>query len=48
MLVSCDPVAFARDARLLAESGYRLQRTEVLDLFPETSHVETVSLFRPA
>lgn len=43
VLVSCDPVAGARDIRLLAEHGYRLERCEVLDLFPQTHHVETVS-----
>lgn len=45
VLVSCDPVAFARDARLLTEQGYRLQGCEVLDLFPQTHHVEVVSRF---
>jgi len=45
ILVSCDPVAFARDARLLAEQGYRLDRCEVLDLFPQTHHMEVVSRF---
>lgn len=45
VLVSCDPVAFARDARLLVDHGYRLQGCEVLDLFPQTHHVEVVSRF---
>ena len=45
VLVSCDPVAFARDARLLAGEGYRLAGCEVLDLFPQTHHVEVVSRF---
>jgi 23S rRNA (uracil1939-C5)-methyltransferase len=45
VLVSCDPVSFARDARLLGESGYDLISVEVLDLFPQTHHVETVSRF---
>jgi 23S rRNA (uracil1939-C5)-methyltransferase len=45
VLVSCDPVAFARDARLLAGEGYRLTGCEVLDLFPQTHHVEVVSRF---
>jgi 23S rRNA (uracil1939-C5)-methyltransferase len=46
VLVSCDPVAFARDARLLADKGYVLEDCEVLDLFPHTHHVEVVSRFR--
>lgn len=45
VLVSCDPVSLARDARLLAESGYLPERVEVLDLYPQTHHVETVTRF---
>ena len=44
-LVSCDPAALARDATLLGERGYRLDRVVVVDLFGHTSHVETVSRF---
>jgi len=43
VLVSCDPVAMARDVALLAEHGYRHEYTEVLDLFPHTHHVECVT-----
>lgn len=45
VLVSCDPVSAARDVALLAEHGYRPKRIEVLDLFPQTHHVETVTRF---
>ncbi len=45
VLVSCDPVALARDARLLRQHGYRLASCEVLDVFPQTTHVEVVSRF---
>ncbi|MET0729266.1 MAG: TRAM domain-containing protein [Acidimicrobiales bacterium] len=45
VLVSCDPAAFGRDARLLAEAGYSLRSTTLIDLFPHTSHVELVSRF---
>ena len=45
VLVSCDPSSFARDARLLAEAGLRLERYTVIDMFPGTSHVETVAAF---
>jgi 23S rRNA (uracil1939-C5)-methyltransferase len=45
VLVSCDPVALARDAGLLQRSGYRHDGTEVLDLFPHTHHVEAVTRF---
>lgn len=45
VLVSCDPVSLARDARLLADAGYRMESVEVLDLFPQTPHVECVTRF---
>ena len=45
VLVSCDPSAFAKDARRLIDSGYALDRWTVVDLFPLTSHIETVAAF---
>ena len=45
VLVSCDPVAGARDAKYLCDAGYSLEEMEVLDIFPETHHVEVVSIF---
>ncbi len=45
VLVSCDPVSLARDISMLAEAGYVPERVEVLDLFPNTHHVETVTRF---
>jgi len=43
--VACDPVALARDAALLAEHGYKLERADAWDLFPMTHHVETIATF---
>lgn len=43
VLVACDPAALARDIVLLGEAGYRLERVQVLDLFPHTVHVEAVA-----
>ena len=48
VLVSCDPASFARDARRLLDGGMQLERWTVVDLFPWTSHVETVAAFTPA
>jgi 23S rRNA (uracil1939-C5)-methyltransferase len=45
LLVSCDPTAMARDTVLLAELGYAHEGTEVLDLFPNTHHIECVTRF---
>ncbi len=45
VLVSCDAASGARDARMLTDSGYQLREAVVLDLFPHTSHVETVMQF---
>ncbi len=43
--VACDPVAFARDAGLLAGFGYELTGLRGFDLFPSTHHVEAVGAF---
>ena len=41
----CYEVVMARDARLLATTGYRLGVATVIDLFPQTPHIEIVSVF---
>ena len=46
--LSCDPVTFARDASRLIASGWRLASLDLLDLFPNTHHVETLSSFERA
>ncbi len=43
ILVSCDAGALGRDAALLSGAGYDLDQVDVLDMFPQTSHVEVVS-----
>ena len=46
--VSCDPVSLARDIKKLVNTGYTLQRLVVLDMFPQTYHVETVAFLADA
>lgn len=46
--VSCDPVAFARDARVLVDGGFGLVDVRPFDMFPMTSHVEVVGVFQRA
>ena len=43
--VACDPVNFARDARILADGGYILSRVFIVDQFRWSPHVETVAEF---
>ena len=40
--VSCDPTTLARDLALLVHSGYRIRQVHLLDMFPQTFHLETV------
>ncbi len=46
--VSCDPFTWARDVALFEQQGYRLASATPVDMFPQTYHVETVSIFDAA
>ena len=42
--ISCNPATQARDCAILAQHGYTIDRLRAFDMFPRTSHVETVVL----
>ena len=44
--VSCDPVTLARDLKQLQERGYEVVEMHLIDLFPQTFHIETMALLR--
>jgi 23S rRNA (uracil1939-C5)-methyltransferase len=44
--VSCEPTTFSRDLRLFSERGYLLQRLGLIDMFPQTYHMEVVGLLK--
>ncbi|MGN6286838.1 MAG: class I SAM-dependent RNA methyltransferase [Afipia sp.] len=44
--VSCNPVTFARDARILIDGGFKIERVTPVDQFRHTPHVELVARFR--
>ncbi len=42
--VSCHPGTLARDLKILTEGGYQIKRVQAVDLFPQTPHVESVTV----
>ena len=44
-MVSCNPVTFARDARVLIEAGYEMGWIDLVDQFRWSAHIELVAAF---
>jgi 23S rRNA (uracil1939-C5)-methyltransferase len=40
--VSCEPSTLSRDLRILLQSGFRIEKAHLVDLFPQTFHMESV------
>jgi len=47
LYVSCNPTTLARDIELFAYSNYRLKKIQMLDMFPQTFHIECVAELAP-
>ena len=45
LYISCHPSTMVRDAKILKSAGYHMSDIGVLDMFPHTAHVESMSLF---
>jgi 23S rRNA (uracil1939-C5)-methyltransferase len=44
--ISCDPATLARDLQALLQSGYSIKAMNLVDLFPQTFHLETVTFLK--
>jgi 23S rRNA (uracil1939-C5)-methyltransferase len=42
--ISCDPATLARDVKDMISSGYVLKKVQLVDMFPQTHHLETIAL----
>lgn len=44
--ISCDPVTLGRDLKALTSAGYKIAELHMVDMFPQTFHLETVAVLR--
>ena len=43
--VSCDAAALARDSKILVNGGYELKELKLFDFYPQTAHIESLTVF---
>ncbi len=44
--VSCQPSSLVRDAAIICDQGYRMTHLGIMDMFPQTAHVESMAVFQ--
>lgn len=45
LYVSCNPNSFTRDARIMLDAGYKIEKIGLIEMFPYTRHLEVMALF---
>lgn len=43
--ISCNPATLVRDSKILLQAGYQIAKVSILDMFPQTKHIESMLLF---
>jgi 23S rRNA (uracil1939-C5)-methyltransferase len=44
--ISCQPASLVRDSKIICDSGYRCTHLGIMDMFPHTAHVESMTVFK--
>ena len=45
LYIACEPSSLLRDAKPLLDAGFKIEKITVMDMFPQTKHVESMALF---
>jgi 23S rRNA (uracil1939-C5)-methyltransferase len=46
--ISCQPASLVRDSKIICDIGYRCTHLGIMDMFPQTAHVESMAVFKRA